>query len=90
MVSCRDGRDRGGKVVYNLLLAGLGVTLPYMESGLCMVLGETVVVKVRLIFVVRHQFSRATAALWWCLPCRYLLVSPSLSNHRRRSFLLRL
>lgn len=47
MVSYRDTRDRGGKVIYNLLLLGLGVTLPYMETGLSMTLGEVVVVKVK-------------------------------------------
>lgn len=46
MVSYRDTRDKGGKVVYNLLLLGLGITLPYMEAGLSMELGELVVVRV--------------------------------------------
>lgn len=46
-MSYRDTREKGGKVVYNLLLLGLGVTLPYMEAGLSMELGELVVVRVR-------------------------------------------
>lgn len=47
VVSYRDTRDRGGKVIYNLLLLGLGITLQYMEAGLSLDLGEVVVVKVR-------------------------------------------
>ncbi|CAM9122345.1 unnamed protein product [Ectocarpus sp. 8 AP-2014] len=46
VVSYRDGRDKGGKVMYNLLLLGLGITLPYMEAGLSMELGESVVIRV--------------------------------------------
>lgn len=46
VVSYRDTRDKGGKVAYNLLLPGLGVTLPYLEAGLSMELGELVVVRV--------------------------------------------
>lgn len=46
VVSYRDSREKGGKVIYNLLLLGLGVTLPAFEVGLSMELGETVVVKV--------------------------------------------
>lgn len=47
VVSYRDTRDKGGKVVYQLLILGLGVTLPYMEAGITMELGERVIVKVR-------------------------------------------
>ena len=47
VVSYRDTRDRGGKVIYSLLLLGLGITLQYMEAGLSLELGEVVVVKVR-------------------------------------------
>lgn len=47
VVSYRDSRDKGGKVVYQLLILGLGVTLPYMEAGITMELGERVVVRVR-------------------------------------------
>lgn len=50
VVSYRDTRDKGGKVFYNLLLLGLGVTLPYVEAGLSMELGELVVVRVRKRF----------------------------------------
>lgn len=46
VVSYRDTREKGGKVAYNLLLLGLGVTLPYMEAGLSMKLGELVIVRV--------------------------------------------
>jgi len=46
VVSYRDAREKGGKVAYNLLLLGLGVTLPYMEAGLSMKLGELVIVRV--------------------------------------------
>lgn len=45
-MSYRDTREKGGKVFYNLLLLSLGVTLPYLEAGLSMKLGESVVVKV--------------------------------------------
>lgn len=48
VVSYRDTREKGGKVIYNLLLLGIGVTLPAFEVGLSMELGDTVVVKVRL------------------------------------------
>ena len=47
MLSYRDTRDKGGKVVYQLLLLGLGVNVPYVEAGITMELGETVVVRVR-------------------------------------------
>ncbi|CAN0374798.1 unnamed protein product [Pylaiella littoralis] len=46
VMSYRDTREKGGKVFYNLLLLSLGVTLPYLEAGLSMKLGESVVVKV--------------------------------------------
>eukprot|EP00752_Nemacystus_decipiens_P004584 g4184.t1 len=46
VVSYRDTRDKGGKVLYNLLLLGLGVTLPYIEAGLSLELGELVFVRV--------------------------------------------
>lgn len=49
VVSYRDTREKGGKVVYNLLLLGLGVTLPYLEAGLTMKLGDLVVVRVRCV-----------------------------------------
>lgn len=48
VVSYRDTREKGGKVIYNLLLLGLGVTLPAFEMGLSMELGDTVVVKVKV------------------------------------------
>lgn len=46
-MSFRDTRDKGGKVIYNLLFQGLGITVPYMENGLGMELGDIVMVKVR-------------------------------------------
>ena len=59
VVSYRDTRDRGGKVIYNLLLLGLGITLQYMEAGLSLELGEVVVVKVRLDRSTFGSFSMA-------------------------------
>lgn len=55
VVSYRDTRDKGGKVFYNLLLLGLGVTLPYVEAGLSMELGELVVVRVSSKVALAHH-----------------------------------
>eukprot|EP00903_Cladosiphon_okamuranus_P006750 g6585.t1 len=57
VVSYRDTRDKGGKVLYNLLLLGLGVTLPYVEAGLSLELGELVFVRV-LTSSSRNLFTK--------------------------------
>lgn len=47
VLSYRDQRAKGGKVVYSVLLTGVGVTLPVTEFGITMGLGDSIVVKVK-------------------------------------------
>lgn len=60
VLSYRDNRDKGGQVIYNLLIVGLGVTLPVSEMGLTMDLGDTVVARVSI-----PSHSRASGRLPW-------------------------
>lgn len=46
VVSVRDNRSKGGKMMYNVLLVGLGVTLPVVDPGITVDLGDSLVAKV--------------------------------------------
>lgn len=46
VVSVRDNRNKGGKLTFNVLLIGLGLTLPVSDPGINVDLGDSVVAKV--------------------------------------------
>lgn len=46
MISVRDNRNKGGKLVYSVLVVGLGVTLPVADPAITVELGDALVARV--------------------------------------------